>query len=67
MLVKCEENNVTITYPNEAFVTEMTVAAEPAQQLWVDTMNGNGYDGQALLDAARGFIERYNADYPPAR
>jgi TRAP-type C4-dicarboxylate transport system substrate-binding protein len=67
MLTKCEENNVKITYPNEAFIAEMTAAAEPAWQLWVDAMNEKGYDGQALLDAARGYIEQYNTIYPPAQ
>jgi TRAP-type C4-dicarboxylate transport system substrate-binding protein len=65
MLAKCEENNVKITYANEAFIAEMTAAAEPAWQLWVDAMNEKGYDGQALLDTARGYIEQSNAIYPP--
>ncbi len=63
MLTKCEDNNVVVTEPDEAFVAEMTAAAQPAWDQWVDTMNGNGYDGQAILDTARGYIAQYNDVY----
>lgn len=63
MLVKCQENNVKVESPSAAFVAEMTAAAQPTWQQWVDTLNGKGYDGKAILNTAQQYIKEFNEVY----
>ena len=57
-----EENNVNIiteTAESRAWLAE---GVEASWAEWVNTMNANGYDGQAILDEALRLIEKYNAE-----
>lgn len=60
MIAKCEEYGVNIIYETDESIEWLSEDVENAWNKWVDTMDGLGYDGQAILDAALGYIEQYN-------
>jgi hypothetical protein len=53
---------VTISYPDDAFVAEMT---QPPSRLGsVDQhVSEKGYDGQGIFDSAMGYIDHFNSVY----
>ncbi len=63
MLAKCQEHKVTVAAPDSAFSAELTAAAKPAWQQWIDTMKSKGYDGQAIFDTAVKYIKEFNEVY----
>ncbi|MCD8016638.1 MAG: hypothetical protein LUE97_02310 [Oscillospiraceae bacterium] len=60
MIAKCEEYDVNIIYETDESIEWLSEDVENAWNKWVETMDGLGYDGQAILDAALGYIEQYN-------
>lgn len=64
MLAKCEEAGVEIVEADDTFRAALKEAAEPSWEKWVDTINGLGYDGQAILDKTLELIDKYNEMYP---
>ncbi len=63
MIAKCEEAGVKVVYADDAFVAALQEAAKPAWDKWVETMNSNGYDGQAVLNKTLELIDKYNKQY----
>ncbi|HHU06709.1 MAG TPA: TRAP transporter substrate-binding protein DctP [Clostridiales bacterium] len=59
---KCDEYGVVYYNPNEAFDAELVAAAEESWNMWIKTMTGKGFDGQAIFDTARKYIDKYNAE-----
>lgn len=55
------ERDNNIVELSAADVDAWKAAAQPVIDNWVADMNGKGLDGQALLDEARGLIEKYTA------
>ncbi len=60
MLGVCEENGVNIMYATDETRAWLAEGVEDAWAAWVDTMNKNGLDGQAILDEAIRLIGEYN-------
>ena len=63
MLKKCEEYGVTVVYETPETRAALMEAAQGSWVKWVEQMNSNGLDGQAILDTAREYIEKYNEIY----
>ena len=63
MMVKCEEYDVTVAPADDAFIAELSAAAVPAWDLWIQTANDKGMDGQGIFDSARMYIDKYNAEF----
>jgi len=61
---KCDEYDVKYYEANEAFTAEITAAAEESWAMWIKTMNEKGFDGQAIFDTARQYIDKFNAELP---
>ena len=59
---KCDEYGVVYYRPSEAFDAEIVAAAKESWDMWIDTMTKKGFDGQAIFDTARQYIEKYNAE-----
>lgn len=58
--IAVDRGNNIITL-DEAETARWKEAAQPVIDNWVAEMTGKGLDGQALLDEARGLIEKYSA------
>ncbi|NLL46469.1 MAG: TRAP transporter substrate-binding protein DctP [Clostridiales bacterium] len=61
---KCDEYSVKYYKPNEEFSAEIVEAAEESWAMWIKTMTDKGFDGQAIFDTAREYIDRFNAELP---
>ena len=59
MMEKFEEYDVGLVEVPEDELATMQTAAENSWQLWVETMNESGYDGQAILDCALEYVAEY--------
>ena len=59
---KCPEYGVEIVYPDKAMMDALYAASKNAASLWIEKMNGEGHDGQALYDEATGYIAQYNKE-----
>ena len=60
MMEMFDKYNVTVLEPTDEIETQLRDAAQSSWQLWVDTMNSNGYDGQALLDECLACVTKWN-------
>ena len=60
MLKVCEEHGVKILHEDEESIAWLKEGVEDAWAKWVETMNGKGYDGQAILETAQSYIEQFN-------
>ena len=54
------ENGNTIVQLDEAEVARWKEAAQPVVARWVADMDSKGIDGQALIDQAKGLIDKYS-------
>lgn len=59
LMGKFEEYGVKLIEVPEDELAIMKDATASGWQLWVDTMNSNGYDGQAILDCALEYVAKY--------
>lgn len=62
--LKLDEYDVKYYEPNEAFTAEITAAAEESWAMWIKAMDEKGFDGQAIFDTAREYIDKFNAELP---
>ena len=53
------ENGVNVYEPDQALIDELVTASEALQGVFEDTLNGLGYDGAAIMEAAREVIDTY--------
>lgn len=60
MLKVCEDHGVKILHEDEESIAWLKEGVEDAWAKWVETMNGKGYDGQAILETAQSYIEQFN-------
>lgn len=54
------EKGNTIVQLDEAEVARWKEAAQPVVARWVADMDSKGIDGQALIDQAKGLIDKYS-------
>ena len=60
---QAEELGIPSYTLDDETLDKMQAAAEETWQGWIESMNAQGYDGQAIFDKYQELIEKYNAVY----
>jgi len=56
--------NVKLIRTSDADLAWLTSQADKAYNAYIGRVNQLGYNGQAVIDTLKGFIEKHNKEYP---